>query len=279
MSHLAATARTYSSATRLRVVVVAPPDGGAFLTTLAGDPQVVVLTICTGLDQAVDRVATLCPDAVLIDVARGTFDPLELVERGGRTFGDVPLVVAGDAADAVRAFEARALDFLLKPFGADRLRESLSRVRADLRNNRDAGMARRVLGLLQGLDDPTPRMLRLKDQGRVVFVDVGEVDFIEADGNYSIVHAGAVRHIVRQPISRFERELAASFVRVHRSALVNLRRVTEVRRLPNGEQDVALAGGSRVPVSRRLRAALASRLAEGQTLNLPPRPAGSRTIC
>jgi two-component system LytT family response regulator len=156
---------------------------------------------------------------------------------------------------AVRAFEVRAIDYVLKPFSEKRLLDAVERAKQLLAA--DPGGLRATL---QALAEEVSRRRRTIDRlpvtrdGRIVFVRVGEIDWIEAEGNYVRIHAGAAADLVRGTIGAFESQLDPDrFRRIHRSYVVNLDRVAEVEPHFHGEHVAVLKGGQRLPVGRRYR--------------------------
>jgi two-component system, LytTR family, response regulator len=209
---------------------------------------------CDG-DEAVEMLAELQPDLVFLDVQMpglSGFDVLDAVSS--RSNGNrMPAVVFTTAFDqyALRAFEVHALDYLLKPFDEERLSASLDRATAMIRG------ARADPGLRPFLEQMAPpERFVVRTPGRIVFLPLAEVDWIEAAGNYVYVHAGRERHLIRGTLKAIESRFAARFARIHRSAIVNLERVRELAPRAHGDCEVVLRGGARLPVSRTFAARL-----------------------
>ncbi len=214
----------------------------------------IVGVACDG-DEAVQMIAELRPDLVFLDVQMpglSGFDVLDAVglqSNGNR----MPAVVFTTAFDqyALRAFEVHALDYLLKPFDEERLSASLDRAAAMIRGSRaDPGLR----PFLEQMAPPERFVVRTP--GRIVFLPLAEVDWIEAAGNYVYVHAGRERHLIRGTLKAIESRFASSFARIHRSAIVNLERVRELAPRAHGDCEVVLRGGARLPVSRTFAARL-----------------------
>lgn len=203
---------------------------------------------CDG-DEAVVMIAELRPDLVFLDVQMpglSGFDVLEAIES--RT--NVIFTTAFDQY-ALRAFEVHALDYLLKPFDEERLSASLDRAAAMIRG------ARADPGLRPFLEQMAPpERFVVRTPGRIVFLPLAEVDWIEAAGNYVYVHAGRERHLIRGTLKAIESRFASRFARIHRSAIVNLERVRELAPRAHGDCEVVLRGGARLPVSRTFAARL-----------------------
>jgi len=174
-----------------------------------------------------------------------------------------PAVIFVTAYDqyALRAFDVSAVDYLLKPFDRARFERALGRAEAELRGR--GGRDARIIALLEGLrrDRQRPQRLVVKTGGRIFFVSVPEVDWIEAAGNYVKVHVGRDAHLLRDTMKHLESQLAgARFARLHRSAMVNLDRIRELRQDGDGNWEVVLLDGTRLAAGReadaRLREAL-----------------------
>jgi two-component system LytT family response regulator len=205
---------------------------------------------CDG-EEAVLMIAELRPELVFLDVQMpglSGFDVLDVIDS--RT--NVIFTTAFDQY-ALRAFEVHALDYLLKPFDEERLSASLDRAAVMIRG------ARADPGLRPFLEQMAPpERFVVRTPGRIVFLPLGEVDWIEAAGNYVYVHAGRERHLIRGTLKAIESRFASRFARIHRSAIVNLERVRELAPRAHGDCEVVLRGGARLTVSRtfasRLRA-------------------------
>ena len=173
----------------------------------------------------------------------------------------MPVVIFVTAYDqfAIRAFEVSAVDYLLKPFEGARLQEALERAKKQLRSRERDGIDARLGALLESLSSRAhrPGRLALKVDGRTAFVSAQDIDFIEAAGNYIRIQAGAESYMVRERLSAIEARLdAATFVRVHRSTIVNVTRIKEMHPLFNGDQSLVLKNGKRLTMSRTYREGL-----------------------
>lgn len=231
---------------------------------LRAAPDVEIVGVCaTGLE-AVASIGRDAPDVVFLDLQMPELDGLAVVERVGPS--RMPLTVFVTAHDdyAVQAFEAEALDYLLKPFARPRFERALDRVRDAIVRRRDAAAAQALSQLVARLREPAPpatSRLVVKSGGRVSFVERDAIDWVEAHGNYCRLHVGAEAFLVRETMHALLGQLGAErFARVHRSAIVQLTRVRELRIAGGGDYDVVLASGDRVPVSRAYRDALQERL-------------------
>ncbi|MBM3773201.1 MAG: LytTR family transcriptional regulator [Acidimicrobiia bacterium] len=171
------------------------------------------------------------------------------------------------------AFEIHALDYLLKPFSAQRFRSALAFAREHLAQRRATSIGRHILGLLPDAQPAPARpptspgpiaageRLVVKSSGRIYFVKIADIDWCEAAGNYIRLHVGAQAHLIRETMNRLESQLDPRlFVRVHRSTIVNVDRIQELRSSFNGEHVVVLRNGTRLTMSRGYREALQERL-------------------
>ncbi len=169
-----------------------------------------------------------------------------------------PVVVFVTAYDqyALQAFEVHAVDYLLKPFDEDRFKKALDRAREALRRPRGSEVNERLLSLLKDLKQPAAYLDRLvvKSAGRLFFLRTEEVDWIESAGNYVCLHIGPESHLLRETMNGVEERLdPARFVRIHRTAIVNIDRIKELQPLFHGEYQVVLRDGTELTLSRGYR--------------------------
>ncbi|MBZ0238446.1 MAG: LytTR family DNA-binding domain-containing protein [Deltaproteobacteria bacterium] len=229
---------------------------------LAQDPDVVVVGACTGVD-AVAAVEQHRPDLLVLDVQMPEVDGFDVVEAIGPDA--VPAIVFVTAYDqyAVRAFEVRALDYVLKPFDDRRLLAALARAKEALAARRS--IAGQLAELLLDRERARGHLRRfaVRRRDRIVLVDASEVDSIEAADDYVELHAGGAVHVVRERMAELEARLdPARFVRIHRSVIVNVERVREIHPLVRGDALVVLEGGASFRCSRGRRAELDRRLTD-----------------
>jgi two-component system, LytTR family, response regulator len=206
---------------------------------------------------AVSAISALAPDIVLLDVQMPEMDGFEVLQAVGAD--RLPAIIFVTAFDryALRAFEVHALDYLLKPVTGDRLVEALNRARTRIAERRGAALDPRVLALLGDLAVGRRFLSRLpvKLGGKLIVVDLADVDWIKAADNYVTLHAGSHAYLARETMSRLERELDPErFVRIHRSAIVQIDRIKELLPEFHGDFIVVLRDGTRVPLSRNYRA-------------------------
>jgi two-component system LytT family response regulator len=212
----------------------------------------------------VDAVAALKqsrPDIVFLDVQMPEMDGFEVA----RAVADArPLVIFTSAYDeyALRAFEVQAFDYLLKPFDGRRFRESLQRARARVECDR-SGRSSIQPEPLQATRI-SPDRIAVRNNGRVVFVKLADIDWIEAADNYVCLHCGRETHVVRETMNELEARLdPAQFLRVHRSSIVNLDRVRELQPWFRGDYRILLRDGTQLTLTKNHREKLESRLLLG----------------
>jgi two-component system LytT family response regulator len=231
----------------LRVLLVddEPPARRRMRRMLAAEPDVEIVGECGTGAEAVEQVRSLEPDLVFLDVQMPNGDGFEVVEQLGASV--LPLVVFVTAYDeyALRAFDAAALDYLVKPVQRARLRTAIARARERLGGGGAAPRADRLL----------------IDRGRHMDVlAVDEIDWIEAADNHVIVHVGKEAHRFRRTMEQtLERLPADRFVRAHRSSIVNLSRVRQVHDWFGGYL-LVLADGTKLPTGRQYREVVLQRL-------------------
>jgi two-component system, LytTR family, response regulator len=232
---------------------------------LEREDDVEVVGECADGAEAIPRIRQERPDLVFLDVQMPGVDGFGVVEAIGADRMPVTVFASAYVEFALRAFEAYALDYLLKPFDEERFQRTLARAR-------EATQARRPLSdprldaLVQFLQSPArpeyPQLMAVKSGDQYRFVEVADIDWIEADGNYIRLHMGKQERLVHKTLAEMEERLLdpSRFVRIHRSTIVNLSRIASVEPLFNRELSVALKDGTRLVCSRRYRPGLASRV-------------------
>lgn len=226
---------------------------------LMATPQVEIVAECATGAAAVATLRERAVDVVFLDVRMPEMDGFGVLRA--LSPDRMPLVVFVTAFDefAMRAFEAHAIDYLLKPFGEERVRQAIERVRTFVAGMGDRQAHReRMRQLLQSNAAPAAAScLFIKRDDRVVVLTPGEIDWIEALGDYMKVHVGTETHLTRATLGEMQQRLATSgFVRVHRSRLVNLARVREFRSSVRGESTVVLKSGTKLKASHALLKAM-----------------------
>ena len=226
---------------------------------LASEAGVRIVAECRDGRQTIDALQTCKPDLLLLDIQMPGADGFQVLSA--IPADDMPLVVFTTAYDqyAIRAFETHAVDYLLKPFDHERLHKAIERIRSELLKTNDREMTQRILDLLAGTraESRVTKRLAIKAAGRVVFLDVEEIDWVEAAANYVRLHVGKESHLLRESIGRISERLDPDrFVRVHRSTIVNVRRIKELQPCNSGEYIVVLKDGKELSCSRGYRTEL-----------------------
>ncbi len=219
---------------------------------LRSSPDLEIVAICANGIEALEAIRRERPDVAFLDIAMPGMTGIDVARA--LTAGERPAIVFVTAFDrfAVEAFEIHAVDYLLKPFDDERFAETLSRART-----RVGAVDQPVIdALLDALarKSSAPQRIAVKDGDRTIFVDPDELDWCEAADNYIRLHSGGRKHLVRETMRAMEQRLdPARFARIHRSAIVNLRRVAEIRPLFHGDQQVLLRDGTKLTLSRGYR--------------------------
>jgi two-component system LytT family response regulator len=208
-------------------------------------------------EDAVHAILEDRPDLVFLDVQMPELDGFGVVNAVG--LERMPVVVFVTAFDqyALQAFDAHALDYLLKPFDEERLGRTLRRVRERLQRSPMGQVSERMMSLLEQLDTRARYVERLvvKQEGKAIFVPVREIEWIEADGKHIRIHASGKRqHLLREGMSRLEQQLdPREFLRIHRSTLVRIDRIREVQPWFQGDYVVVMDDGTQLTSSRGYR--------------------------
>jgi two-component system LytT family response regulator len=214
---------------------------------LRRDPQIEIVGECGSGAEALAEIRGAKPDLVFLDVQMPECDGFDVLELLGKDLPPAIVFVTAYDQYALRAFEAGALDYLLKPFDNARFDRALDRAKQRLVRRKDT--------------PAQPERLAIKSVGQVSFVKVSEIDWIEAADYYACLHVGPRTHLLRRSMAELEDELdPAVFSRIHRSTIVNLDRVRGLKLGEDGEYDVLLENGARLRLSQRYRKQLQSRL-------------------
>jgi two-component system, LytTR family, response regulator len=208
---------------------------------LSRDPDIASVAECASGLEAIEEIRRSRPDLVFLDVQMPECDGFDVIEMLGADLPDSVIFVTAYDAYALRAFEAGALDYLLKPFDDARFGRALARAKEKVAR--------------YAPDQPRSiSRIAVKSRGQTLFLNVADIDWIEAASYYACLHVGAVTHILRRPLQELERDLdPRAFVRIHRSIIVNLERVHGLELQDGGDYEVMLDTGARLRLSRRYR--------------------------
>ena len=231
---------------------------------LSAEQDIELVGQCRDGEEAVAAIHDHSPALVFLDVQMPQMNGFEVIEAVGTD--QMPLVVFVTAYDqhALKAFQVRALDYLLKPFDRERFAEALQRARAQIEREETGDLGRRLMALVKDLrrDQPRAERLVVKSGGRLFFLRADEIDWVEAAGNYVRLHVGSTAHLLRETMNAIEGRLdSEKFFRIHRSRIVNVERIQELQPWLNGEYAVLLRTGTRLTLSRGYREKLQDRLA------------------
>ena len=207
-------------------------------------------------EEAVSLIEQLAPDLVFMDVQMPGVDGFGVVDAVGVERMPVTIFVTAYDQFALKAFDAHALDYLLKPFDAERFRSALERAREQLRGRRIEGVEGQLAALLRELRGKREYLERIvvRSGGRILILRVDDIDWLEAASNYVRIHAGGRQYLLRETMSNLEARLdPGHFVRIHRSTMVRLDRIRELEPLFQGDYVLILEDGTRLTSSRGYR--------------------------
>ncbi len=239
---------------KIRAIIVddEPLARSNLAVLLRRDAEIEMIGECGSGREALEEIRVAKPDLVFLDVQMPECDGFDVLELLGKDLPPAIVFVTAYDQYALRAFEAGALDYLLKPFDNARFERAVERAKERIVSGRNVTRSS-VLG--------NAERLVVKSTGRVVFVKISDVDWIEAADYYACLHVGSRSHLLRRSLAELEQELdPAIFCRIHRSAIVNLERVKGLEMGEDGEYEVVLESGARVRLSRRYRKGLQARL-------------------
>ena len=243
---------------RIRALVVddEPLARSNVVLLLRANPEVEIVGECGSAMECLEVIRQQKPDLVFLDVRMPEYDGFDILEMLGRDAPPAVIFVTAYDQYALKAFDTGALDYLLKPFNNARFARALERAkeRIALRKSSSAKMDR----------------LTIKSAGHVLFLATAEIDWIEAADYYASLHVGTKTHLLRRSMNDLEADLdPCLFCRIHRSTIVNLERVRELRFDSDGEYEVVLAEATRLKLSRRYRKELQSRLGQSVPMKVP----------
>jgi two-component system, LytTR family, response regulator len=226
---------------------------------LKDEPELEIVSESASGTEAVGDIRRLAPDLVFLDVQMPELTGFEVLDRLDPA--RMPVIVFVTAYDqyALKAFEVCALDYLLKPFDRERFGRALARARAELDRRQAGQVNERVLKLLSELGTVKKHLekLMIRDGGRVFFLRIDEIDWIEAAGNYVRLHVGKEAYLYRETMTKLEAQLNPErFARIHRSAMVNIERIKEMQPWFRGDYVIVLRDNQKLTLSRTYRGRL-----------------------
>ncbi len=230
---------------------------------LKKDSEIEIIGECTNGQEAIAAIKGLNPDLVFLDVQMPETDGFNVLKSISEENKNMPTVIFVTAYDqfAIRAFEVNAFDYLLKPFSVERLEKTLERAKEQIKKQETVTSDERLLTLLSELKEETKYLKRLavKERGKIIFVPINDIYFIEAQGNYLQLDMGSHSHLIRMRLHHLEEKLdPTKFVRVHRSTIINIDCVKEMQPLFNGDQTVIMKSEKKLTMSRNYREKLRS---------------------
>jgi two-component system LytT family response regulator len=223
---------------------------------LRDETDIVVIGECGDGAEAIETIEREKPDLVFLDVQMPEKNGFEVIKSLDSKL--IPAVVFVTAYDqyALQAFDVHALDYLLKPFNRERFRRAVSRSRELLENRQRGALDERLVSLIADLKTEKKYLERfvVKSAGRIFFLKIDEIDWIEAAGNYLKLHVGRDAHLIRETMNSIEAKLDPDkFRRIHRSTVVNIDRIKELHPMFSGDYAVILRNGAELTLSRNYR--------------------------
>jgi two-component system LytT family response regulator len=232
----------------LRVLIVddEPPARASLRVLLARDPQVQLVGECGSGAEAIEAIRSLAPQVLFLDVQMPEVDGFDVIEQLGAAAPPAIVFVTAYDQHALRAFDAGALDYLVKPYTDERFALALARAKEQASRGGASALAQRLV---------------VKSGRQLHVVPLADIDWIESADYCVDLHVGPRTHSLRRSMAAVESELEpAGFCRIHRTAIVNLARVRALGTAEDGELEVLLLDGARLPMSRRYRAVVEARL-------------------
>lgn len=258
----------------IRTIVVddEPLARRGLLVRLAQFEHIEVIAECANGRDALDVIVAQKPDLVFLDIQMPGLNGFDVLRKVSQSVEQMPVVVFVTAYDqyAIRAFEVRALDYLLKPVDEDRLAQALERISQALTEQREKQQQSKLVDLVAEMtgedcedilrrlaegqsltSDHYPEHIAIKESGEITRVAISAIEWVDAAGDYMCIHAGNETHILRRTMKELEKELnPKNFQRIHRSAIVNINQVEKLCSRQNGEYHLILQNGAELKVSR-----------------------------
>jgi|SRR5579864_8471557 len=223
---------------------------------LKAEPDIKIVEECKNGRLAIKAILTQKPDLVFLDVQMPELDGFEVLKAIEKEHQPTVIFVTAYDRYAIRAFEAYALDYLLKPFNRARFQKALQRARLQIARETRDRVDGRLASLLKQMRTESKYLERLviRSAGRVIFLRTEDVEWFEGCANYVRIHVGKESHLMREKVSSLEERLDPKrFIRIHRSNIVRIDRIKELRSSADGEHVVVLLDGTRLSLSRGYR--------------------------
>lgn len=220
------------------------------------DPELEIVAECANGEEAVEALRQRRPRLLFLDVQMPGMTGFEVLQQLPPEDRPVTVFVTAYDEYALRAFEAHAFDYLLKPFDRKRFQDVVRRAKSQISLLRHGDLNSRLAQLLEGMEKgrPDSGRIAIRAGGHVILVKIPTIDWVEAADNYVCLHCGAETHVVRETMNAFEKRLDGNrFLRIHRSAIVNLDRIREMRPWFRGDYQVILQDGTQLTLSRSYR--------------------------
>jgi two-component system LytT family response regulator len=228
------------------------------------DPELTLVAECAHGREAVDAIVALRPELVVLDLQLPELDGFGVVQAVGAD--RMPTLIFATAYDqyALRAFEAHALDYVLKPFDSERMQKALARAKKQIRATNLDHLGERLQALIDGARRPEGlQRIVVRNAGRISFLNVDEIDWAEAADNYVQLHVAQDTHLVHGTLTKLEASLNQDqFLRVHRAVIVNVSRIQALEPLPHGEYNIVLSNGTTLTSGRTYRERLSRLVAK-----------------
>jgi two-component system LytT family response regulator len=247
-----------SGATCIRTLIVddEPLARERIRDMLTSDPAIEIVAECANGQEAIEAIEHHSPDLLFLDVEMPGIDGFAVLEALPAERMPTTIFVTAYDQYAVRAFEVYALDYLLKPFDQERFDKALKRAKDQIASERSEAVSQQILRAIEDIKTKPVHLERLviKMNGHVFFMKAEEIDWLEAEGNYVRLHSGKESYLLRDTISALESQLDPKrFIRVHRSAIVNVDRISELQPWFHGEYRIVLREGVQLTLSRTYR--------------------------
>jgi two-component system LytT family response regulator len=223
---------------------------------LKDDSEIVIVGECANGAETLSATRELAPELIFLDVQMPGLDGLAVSESLNGSGSPLVVFVTAYEQYAVRAFDAQAVDYLLKPFDRARFTRALGRAKERLREKDRDDVNRRILGMLSEIKDKPEYLDRLviKNNDRVFVLKTDEIDWIEAEGNYVRIHFGKQSSLMRETLTRLAEQLdPRKFPRIHRSRLVNIDHIQELQPWSHRDWRIILRSGAELRLSRNYR--------------------------